>query len=112
MSPVIIQTAGNVNQVLGMSAVLHCTAISEPVHITSWFFDSVMLTNGSKYLIEGENTVNSTLTIFNVSLDDEGAYSCNASNVHGIDFASANLRIQGKFTTHELINRFRLSFLS
>ena len=106
MSPVILETAGNVTQVLGRSAVFHCSAFSEPVHITSWSFKSVPLANSSKYLIQGQETINSTLTVFNVSLDDEGNYACNASNVHGIDIAAANLRVQGNPSTSRHIISF------
>ena len=94
----IMDTAGNVTQIKGRSLVLHCSAVSEPVHITTWTFNSAHLVNSSKYLIEGESTINSTLTIFNVSLDDEGSYTCSVSIVHGFDFESATLRVQGMMT--------------
>ena len=90
-----MDTSGDVAQVAERNIVFHCSAISEPVHITDWRFNSLPLTNSSKYLIEGQDSVNSTLTVFNVSLADEGSYTCRVSNVHGFDFESATLRVQG-----------------
>lgn len=93
-----METSGDVAQVVERNIVFHCSAISEPVHITDWTFNSLPLANRSKYLIEGQNSVNSTLTVFNVSLADEGSYTCMVSNVHGFDFESATLRVQGMIT--------------
>ena len=96
-----METSGDVAQVAERNIVFHCSAISEPVHVTDWTFNSLPLTNStnsSKYLIEGQDSVNSTLTVFNVSLADEGNYTCSVSNVHGFDFESATLRVQGMIT--------------
>ena len=43
-----------------------------------WFRGSTLLSNSPKYMIES-HPGNSTLTIFNVTIDDEDGYECNAS---------------------------------
>ena len=95
-------------QVVERNIVFHCSAISEPVHITDWMFNSLPLTNTSKYLIEGQDSINSTLTVFNVSLADEGSYTCSVSNVHGFDFESTTLRVQGMITDPVKAKRLRM----
>ena len=102
--PIITETSGDfVDVIEGQDAVFRCNAISEPVHITNWTFNGVSLTTSDQYLIQGEDTVSSNLTVFNVSASDEGSYVCSASNVHGSASASAMLRVQGRCVqSHDL----------
>lgn len=96
-SPIITETSGEfVDVIEGQNAVFQCDAVSEPVHITNWTLNGILLTTSDQYLVEGEDTVSSNLTVFNVSLSDEGEYLCSASNVHGNASASAVLRVQGR----------------
>ena len=41
------------------------------------------------------DSTQSILTVYNVSLIDEGMYTCITRNVHGNDSATAELRVQG-----------------
>ena len=79
----------------GDDAVFQCTVVSELAHITEWQFGGSNLTNSSKYRIFGKDTVRSTFTIVNVSLSDQGNYTCRVSNIYGVDFATSDLQVQG-----------------
>lgn len=95
VAPIITHNSGIVRVVEGEFAVFHCVAISEPVHVTSWTFNNTPLTNSSKYLILGNDTSNSSLTVFNVTSQDKGMYICHVANVHGIDLGTGELQVQG-----------------
>ena len=95
VSPVVNESEPVVRVLHGADATFQCAAVSEPVHITSWQFNGINLTNSSKHIIAGIDTVSSTLTVTNVSLIDEGNYTCRVSNLHGVDFAPSELQVQG-----------------
>ncbi|XP_065913065.1 hemicentin-1-like isoform X2 [Dysidea avara] len=68
-----------------------CQAIGEPVPIISWYFSGVMIdvSDTSKYRIESRSinttTAENTLTVYNATETDVGAYTCNATNFIGSD---------------------------
>ena len=84
-----------VRVVEGDNATFQCSAVSEPVHITDWHLNGNKLNDSNKYRIIGINTVRSTLIVVNTSLSDEGNYTCQVSNIHGVDFAPSDLQVQG-----------------
>lgn len=96
VAPIITYNSGIVRVVQGEFAVFHCVAVSEPIHITSWTFNNTPLTNSDKYLILGNDTSNSSLTVFNATLQDKGVYTCHVANVHGISSGTAELQVQGQ----------------
>ena len=97
VAPIITSNSGIVHAVEGRNATFNCHGISEPVHFTSWLFNGTVLSpDFTKYTILGNNTSNSTLIVSDVRLSDQGVYQCNTSNVHGVDYAVAQLFIQGK----------------
>ena len=64
-----------------------CQAVGEPVPDISWYFNDVMINvsdNSSKYIIVSRSlnitTTENTLTVYNVTSSDVGAYTCNATN--------------------------------
>ena len=64
--------------------------MGEPVPDISWYFNDVMINasaNSSKYMITSRSlnitTTENTLTVYNVTSSDAGAYTCTATNVIG-----------------------------
>ena len=80
---------------VGRSATFTCVAEAEPTPIFQWSFEGLTITDDDKYDITTTSTV-STLTVLEISLSDDGTYTCNATNDHGSDFASADLQALSK----------------
>ena len=86
------------------SVAFLCQAVGEPVSDISWYFNDVMINvsdNSSKYMIVSRSlnitTTESTLTVYSVTSSDVGTYTCNATNVVGIDNTSTHLQVNGWF---------------
>ena len=84
------------------NVTLLCEAVGEPVPGISWYFNDVMINvsdNSSKYMIVSRSlnitTTESTLTVYNVTSPDVGTYTCNATNVVGIDNTGTHLQVNG-----------------
>ena len=58
-----------------------------------WSFEGLTVMYNDKYDITATTSTVSRLTILNISLSDDGTYTCNATNDHASDFASANLQV-------------------
>lgn len=93
--PALIENTNAANSLEGANATFICHVQSEPVHTTKWYFNENLLRNDGKYSITGEGTAYSTLTIVNVSFEDTGEYTCNASNEYGKINATGTLTVQG-----------------
>ena len=84
------------------SASFTCQATGEPVPIISWYFNSALLANGTKYTVleasinSNPVTVSSTLTIVSVKSSDVGTYTCNATNVASTDTSFGVLTVNGE----------------
>ena len=87
---------------VGRSATFTCAAEAEPTSTFQWSFEGSDIVDDSKYDITTTSTM-STLIILNISPLDDGNYTCNASNDHGHDFASANLQVLCKYQTGSCI---------
>ena len=88
ISPLLNQTV-----LEGTDVIFHCSVIADPAPTFQWYFDNILLVNTSaKYSIL---SVAGHLHVLNVSYDDIGLYSCNASNIHGWDSAESYLEVQG-----------------
>lgn len=85
---------------IGRSAVFSCNVSAEPPPVITWRFNGVEITAGSKYTVmatAGETmTTLSVLTINNLTVSDNGDYSCSAENDHGNETSTANLIVQSK----------------
>ena len=77
--------------------------MGEPVPDISWYFNGVMTNvsdNSSKYMIASRSlnitTTENTLTVYNLTSSDVGAYTCNSSNIIGSATSSGILTITSK----------------
>lgn len=72
---------------------LPCVAQGLPQPSVSWKKDSTALVaDGAHYSLSPDGT----LTVRQVALNDEGVYTCVASNVVGQDEANVQLQVQGE----------------
>ena len=82
-----------------------CTAIAVPIASITWDRDNSSISSGGRYNIStvsgvmvGNNLfqTSSILTLSDVQKEDEGAYSCTASNNEGIVTGTGMLTVRGK----------------
>ena len=90
---------------IGSSATFTCVAEAEPTPTFQWEFEGVVIMDVDRYDIDTTST-ESALTISDVVASDDGTYTCSAENVHGRDFASANLQVLCKWTSSTPISFF------
>ena len=92
----------NQAHIIGDAASFTCQAVSQPVSVIRWYFNSIAIdeTDTMKYTISmmslNITTISSTLTIMNVQSSDVGTYTCNATNVVSSDISSGVLTVNGK----------------
>ncbi|XP_028971382.2 triple functional domain protein isoform X3 [Esox lucius] len=78
----------------GESVILRCKVCGRPKASVTWRGpDHCTLTNNGHYSITYGDTGEATLRIMGVSVEDEGVYSCVATNVVGSVSSSASLRV-------------------
>ena len=69
---------------IGEMAQLQCTAFGVPAPNISWGAEGTVLINGGRINItvvrDSGNSVSSTLTLSNVTLSDDGPFTCAADN--------------------------------
>ena len=84
----------------GGSITLMCSAFAVPEPMISWtrstYYGTEEIANSSSLLNNGN-----TLFISNMQYyEDDGNYSCIATNRRGISYTSARIKIHGKITNH------------
>ena len=88
-NPVIISGITDVSDNESDIAIFICQAVGQPIPHISWYFNDVMITNSSKYMIVSNSlnttTTENTLTVYNITSADVGVYTCTATNVVGSD---------------------------
>ena len=80
------------------NVTFECFGTGEPTPTVSWFFRGSQLPamGSNKYAIAGFGESNfGALTVFNLTYDDHGMYTCNVSNGLRAISASAELQVQG-----------------
>lgn len=87
LAPRILWKLENKKVFVGDSAKLYCGFYGVPAPDLRWSADSHDIYNQSRYEIDP----NGYLTIYNVTLEDEGQFKCVASNLFGTAIESANL---------------------
>ena len=77
------------------SVTFQCFGAGEPFPNVTWTFDGSELILGDKYVVAEVGANFGALTIFNVTFEDRGVYTCTYTNVHGSPSAMAELTVQG-----------------
>ena len=87
--PVIISDITDVSNSQSDVAIFVCQVVGQPIPNISWYFNDVMISNSSKYMIVSNSlnttTTENTLTVYNITSADVGVYTCTATNVAGND---------------------------
>ena len=88
-NPVITSSITDVNEDERNLAIFICQAVGHPIPDISWYFNDVMISNSSKYMIVSKSlnttTIENTLTVYNITSADVGVYTCTATNDVGND---------------------------
>jgi len=101
--PIIIGDIGNQRLPEGVTAFFTCQATGVPNPSISWYFNGVpvKITNSMKYMISemslNPTTKNSSLTIRNVNLSDNGTYTCNATSLSYSVTSTGVLIVHGEY---------------
>ncbi|XP_069607474.1 myosin light chain kinase, smooth muscle-like [Ranitomeya imitator] len=81
------------SEVVGSSARFHCHIEGFPDPEVLWFFSGSPIQESKRFEIEYEESGSCTLIISDVSPNDAGVYTCQASNSHGQAVTSAKLTV-------------------
>lgn len=82
VQPVIVSHTPNLQIAQYSDVTLQCNVTGVPFPNITWYKDDVMLTSSNQLALTDEG-----LLLYNVSLNDEGTYSCVMSNLAGTDQA-------------------------
>ena len=77
------------------SVTFQCLGGGQPFPNVTWSFGGSKLTLGDKYAVADSGANFGALTIFNVTFEDRGDYTCTYTNVHGSPSDFAELTVQG-----------------
>ncbi|XP_072270757.1 myosin light chain kinase, smooth muscle-like isoform X2 [Pyxicephalus adspersus] len=90
-SPVFSSQLQDQSEVVGSTARFHCHIEGFPDPEVLWFFSGQPIQESNRFQIDYEDSGSCTLIISNVSPNDAGMYTCQASNVHGHAETSSRL---------------------
>ena len=96
--PTITPGSASVVVTEGEVATLTCTATGDPIPDQTWSRNGTQLTSGGRYQISSDGRV---LTVRQVNEEqDEGVFTCHASNNAGSNSADVAVSVQGKKEGH------------
>lgn len=99
-APVFIKEVSNAEISIGDVAKLFVTVTGIPTPQIQWFFNGAMLTPSADYKFVFDGNDHSLIILF-TKLEDEGEYTCIASNEYGQAMCSAYLKINSEAEGHE-----------
>ncbi|KAK1879151.1 Obscurin, partial [Dissostichus eleginoides] len=77
---------------VGKDATLSCTIVGSPTPLISWEKDKLKLTSGGRFkTVEDGNLYR--LTIYDLTLEDNGQFMCRAKNTVGEAYAAVTLKV-------------------
>lgn len=94
--PVIVVKPENTSCPYNKRAIFTCEAIGRPVPEARWLKNGREIPEGARYRVESYDGLYS-LIIKEVWDIDAGDYTCEVSNVFGVDTATTTLTVQGIF---------------
>ncbi|XP_014257942.1 obscurin isoform X8 [Cimex lectularius] len=99
-APVFVQKLHDLDQVIGLDGKLVCRVTGNPKPDISWFCNGKPIVDGNRYRMkrEGDSCI---LYIKDCSPNDDGCYTCIASNRDGKDECKAQFRAVEKILTKE-----------
>lgn len=77
-----------------------CSAFGNPLPMITWKKDGNILFNSTNVIITDEATdtiIQSTLSLINVSIDDNAVYTCDASNSIGNNSGNFTVEVLGTY---------------
>ena len=91
--PTVTANSATVVTIEGNTVTLACNATGDPVPVQTWSRNGNELTSGGQYQISSDGR---ELMVQGVTeAQDEGEFTCHASNVAGNDSATIMLSVQG-----------------
>ena len=97
VKPELVTPLVNTTLAQGDSHMFVCAAVADPRPVFTFRFNGERITStNSKYTLVTNNT-HGALTVFNIQGNDEGTYTCSASNRYGSVSTAAILTVQGVF---------------
>uniref|UniRef100_A0A8C2U458 Ig-like domain-containing protein n=1 Tax=Coturnix japonica TaxID=93934 RepID=A0A8C2U458_COTJA len=93
--PTFLRLISDYSTFVGASACFQCLVTGSPQPSVQWYKDGKLL-EGDRYYMREEEGGSHSLTIENLmqSMQDEGKYTCTASNMYGEAMCSAHLCVQ------------------
>uniref|UniRef100_A0A8B9BIG0 Ig-like domain-containing protein n=1 Tax=Anser brachyrhynchus TaxID=132585 RepID=A0A8B9BIG0_9AVES len=88
--PKFLRLISDYSTFVGASACFQCLVTGSPYPSVHWYKDEMLL-EGDRYLFAGNDH---SLILPYVGMQDEGKYTCMASNVHGEAACSAHLHVR------------------
>ncbi|XP_048868574.1 obscurin-like isoform X50 [Brienomyrus brachyistius] len=77
---------------VGRDATLSCTIVGNPVPLVTWEKDKLQLSSGGRFKTVEDGDVY-RLTIYDLTLQDSGQYTCRAKNSVGEAYAAVTLKV-------------------
>ena len=94
VAPEILVAEPSITVIEGSIATLTCLATGDPDPVQTWSRNGNELTSGGRYQISADGRV---LTVQGVTeAQDEGVFTCHASNMAGNDSADITLSVLSK----------------
>lgn len=100
MAPTVRAAEDSVTVVVGNTATMTCTATGDPTPVQTWNRNGIPVSGGTRFQISADGSV---LRVSEVREEDEGVYTCQASNPASSVSDTVTLNVIGKCIHHEIV---------